>query len=228
MSDASPFEMRAGMQLMPSMLLRETNIESIRAALSVTVAKAPALFRGALVAVDLQPLHECDADLDFLALAEAMREVGMVPAGVRNGGGRQQAAAREAGWAILPERREVSARGSEPSEKEAGRGPARIVSQPVRSGQQVYAPSDLVLLAPVSAGAEVLADGCIHVYGPLRGRALAGIRGDEAARIFCQALYAELVSVAGHYRILDDLDPGLKGKPAQIYLDGEQLIIEAM
>ncbi|HMV40395.1 MAG TPA: septum site-determining protein MinC, partial [Plasticicumulans sp.] len=99
---------------------------------------------------------------------------------------------------------------------------------PVRSGQQVYAADgDLTLLGPVSAGAEVLADGSIHVYGPLRGRALAGVRGKLEARIFCLGLEAELVSVAGRYRILEKNGEGW-GKAVQIYLSGEHLIIEPL
>ncbi len=233
MSDERPFELRAGMQLMPSLLLRDPDPERIRRALAEVAAQAPAMFcGGALVALDLEPLRASDGVPDFGALAEAMREAGMIPAGVRNAGPGQQEAARAAGWALLPDRREAGER-KEPAPPptptpEAVHAPARVVSQPVRSGQQVYAAADLVLLAQVSAGAEVLADGCIHVYGPLRGRALAGVQGDATARIFCRALHAELISVAGRYRTLDDLEPELRGKPAQIRLEGEQLIIEPM
>lgn len=103
----------------------------------------------------------------------------------------------------------------------------RVITQPVRSGQQIYARGgDLILLAPVSCGAEVLADGHIHAYAPLRGRALAGVNGDTTARIFCQALDAELVSVAGHYRVFEPQPPEeTRGKPVHIYLEGERLMI---
>ena len=102
--------------------------------------------------------------------------------------------------------------------------------QPVRSGQQIYMPDgDLVLLAPVSAGAEVIADGNIHVYAPLRGRALAGAKGDIKARIFCHTLEAELVAIAGNYRVIEQQDSELWGKSVQVYLaDDERLIIERM
>ncbi|MGA7801258.1 MAG: septum site-determining protein MinC, partial [Gammaproteobacteria bacterium] len=118
----------------------------------------------------------------------------------------------------------------EPKAESAPKGPppARVIDHPVRSGQQIYAPGDLTLLQQVSPGAEVLAAGCIHIYAPLRGRALAGVNGDTRARIFCQSMDAELVSVAGHYRTLDDLDGDLAGRPAQVYLDGEQLVIAAL
>jgi len=101
------------------------------------------------------------------------------------------------------------------------------VTTPIRGGQQVYAQGgDLIVLAPVSPGAELLADGNIHVYGPLRGRALAGIKGDTSARIFCQQLTAEMVSIAGQYKVAEDLrrDP-LWAEAVQISLSGDVLNI---
>lgn len=105
----------------------------------------------------------------------------------------------------------------------------RIIYHPVRSGQQVYAQNgDLIVLAQVSAGAEILADGNIHVYGPLRGRALAGVKGNTKARIFCHSLEAELVSIAGQYKISEDLQNGNWKKPAQIHLSEETLTVDAL
>lgn len=104
--------------------------------------------------------------------------------------------------------------------------PAKIINQPVRSGQQVYAPEgDLIILAPVQAGAEVLAAGNVHVYGPLRGRALAGIHGAEHARVFCQSLEAELVSIAGHYKISEDLQDNGWKTAVQIQLRDDLLVV---
>ena len=100
---------------------------------------------------------------------------------------------------------------------------------PVRSGQQVYAENrDLTCLAAVGAGAEVIADGSIHIYGALRGRALAGAQGNEGARIFCREFHAELVAVAGHYKVLEDLPMDLRGKPVQVWLEGGQLKLAAL
>lgn len=105
----------------------------------------------------------------------------------------------------------------------------QLVKQPVRSGQIIYAQQrDLVLLAAVNAGGEVIADGNIHVYAPLRGRALAGAHGDLGARIFCASLEAELVSVAGHYLRADEITADVRGRPAQVYLDAGQVMIRAM
>lgn len=102
-----------------------------------------------------------------------------------------------------------------------------LIDRPVRSGQKVYAAGgDLTVTAAVNSGAELMADGNIHIYGPLRGRVFAGIRGNTRARIFCQDLQAELVAVAGHYRVSENIPPNLKNARVQIYLDQDSLRIE--
>jgi septum site-determining protein MinC len=107
--------------------------------------------------------------------------------------------------------------------------PTMLIDRPLRSGQQIYAPGDVVILDLVSYGAEVLAEGNIHIYGPLRGRALAGVKGNVNARIFCTCLEPELVSVAGIYRTAEqDLPADVVGKAAQIRLADEKLIIEPL
>jgi septum site-determining protein MinC len=98
-----------------------------------------------------------------------------------------------------------------------------VVRQPVRSGQVIYAQNnDLVVLAPVNAGAQVVADGHVHIYAKLRGRAVAGAKGLVGARIFCQKFEAELVAVADAYMSADEIPPALRGKPAQIWLEDGQ------
>lgn len=115
---------------------------------------------------------------------------------------------------------------AEPKEAAPARRPTKVVAQPVRSGQRIYAKgADLVVIGAVNAGAEVIADGNVHVYGSLRGRALAGAGGDVEARIFCQSLEAELVSIAGTYRVIEDLPAVLRGKPAQVYVSGNNLVM---
>ncbi|WP_141233635.1 septum site-determining protein MinC, partial [Lysobacter antibioticus] len=104
-----------------------------------------------------------------------------------------------------------------------------IQSAPVRSGQQVYADGrDLTVLTTVGAGAEVIADGSVHIYGPLRGRALAGAQGNNKARIFCREFHAELVAIAGHYKVLEDIPKELRGKAVQVWLEDEQIRIAAL
>ena len=109
------------------------------------------------------------------------------------------------------------------------RSQARIVDQPVRSGQQcVSKHGDLILLSPISPSAELIANGNIHVYGTLRGRALCGVHGDTSARIFCSSLEAELVSVAGHYKLLEEVPAAVQNRPVQISLQDDQLLIEPL
>ncbi len=105
--------------------------------------------------------------------------------------------------------------------------PTKVVKTPVRGGMQIYAAGgDLIVLAAVSPGAELLADGNIHVYGPMRGRALAGVKGDATARIFCQQLAAELVSIAGNYKVAEDLRRSPQwGKAVHVSLSGDVLNI---
>jgi len=106
------------------------------------------------------------------------------------------------------------------------RASARLITEPVRSGTQIYARgTDLVVTAPVSAGAELVADGNIHVYGVLRGRALAGASGDAAARIFCTKLEAELISIAGRYLVSEQIPAGTQNSPVQVALVDDQLTI---
>ena len=104
-----------------------------------------------------------------------------------------------------------------------------FINKPVRSGQQIYArDTDLIIMGQVGPGAEVIADNNVHIYGPLRGRALCGVSGNTSTRIFCTSLEAELVSVAGNYRMLETIPEELRGKPAQIWLDNDRLNIEPL
>ncbi len=105
----------------------------------------------------------------------------------------------------------------------------KVIREPVRSGQQYYAKGgDLIVLSPVSHGAELLADGNIHVYGPLRGRALAGVTGDTSAHIFCQSLEAELISIAGNYKISEDMDQAVWRLAVDIYFEDGRLHIQPL
>jgi septum site-determining protein MinC len=104
-----------------------------------------------------------------------------------------------------------------------------VVDKPLRSGQRIYAKGDLVVLGLVSYGAEVIAEGNIHIYAPLRGRALAGVQGNHDARIFCTCLEPELISIAGIYRTTENpLPADVLGKPVQIWLEEEKLMIEPL
>lgn len=226
--------------------LKSADTAAIDHLLSEHLSLAPRFFHNAPIVLDVKALAN-DA-LDFAALVTLLRKYRLVPVGVRHATPEQQNLAIAAGLAVLQggskadlpafpaETRTPSNPATAPhTTAPAAQAPearvmsaaAKIVHQPVRSGQQVYAKgSDLILLAPVNAGAEVLADGNIHIYAPLRGRALAGVNGDTHARVFTQSLEAELVSIAGQYRIFEQQPAAdVHGKPVQIYLDGERLII---
>jgi septum site-determining protein MinC len=139
------------------------------------------------------------------------------------------ASTREVATSVAPTKAPADAAAKGAAKPPPPGGPGLVQSTPVRSGQQVYADNrDLTVLATVGAGAEVIADGSVHIYGALRGRALAGAQGFEQARIFCRAFHAELVAVAGHYKVLEDIPKELHGKAVQVWLDGGQLKIAAL
>jgi septum site-determining protein MinC len=213
------------------------------------VAQAPNFFRHAPVVIDLQDMA-ASPPFNIAELGRRLRQHQLVPIGIQNATEEQIKAATNAGLSLFPEGRKAplatptesreKAReraASEDGDGEASRraeapsasGSALVITQPVRSGQRIYAhATDLVVLSSISPGAELLADGHIHVYGVLRGRALAGVSGDIKARIFCHSLEAELVSVAGYWRVREDLPDALIGKAAQISLAGERLGVEAL
>ena len=207
------------------------------------ISQAPGFFKDIPLVISLEKYDGLDSELDFFKLIGTCRRHHMHVIGVRAGNEDQRRLARGASLALLPGSVSRPAPAPEtPAEAEqapatapdsgtatpAGNEPppARIIQQTVRSGQQVYAPEgDLIILAPVQAGAEVLAAGNIHVYGPLRGRALAGIHGAEHARVFCQSLEAELVSIAGHYKISEDLQENGWKSAVQIQLKDDLLVV---
>ncbi len=226
-------EFKGSVFTLPVLHLHSVDLGAVAEGLARHLAKGLRFFEGAPVVLDLGAVR--GQALDLAALNEHLRALNLVPVGVRSADPAQQAQAREAGLAVLQggarlERDEPAAPAGSERRETDGPPPAKVVEQPVRSGQQVYARGgDLVLLAPVNPGAEVIADGSIHVYAPLRGRALAGVRGDIAARIFAHSMEAELVSVAGHFRIFEEAPPeSVHRRPAQIYLDGERLVVRAL
>ena len=214
-------------------------------ALLEKVSKTPDFFRHAPIVLDLRELSDAPP-FNMAELVRRLRQHQLVPVGVQNGTEEQNKSAVNCGLSLLPggsAGREVAAVAA-PSPPQSGeKAPLQtpsspnpvqgsgtlVVDRPVRSGSQVYArQADLIVLAPISNGAELLADGHIHVYGPLRGRAHAGVSGDEQARVFCHSLDAELVSIAGCWRVRDDIPENLIGQPVQVSLAGERLAIEPL
>jgi septum site-determining protein MinC len=228
--DAAPFELKGSLFTLTVMHVFHLDRAAIERALAEKIRQAPSFFNNTPVVIDLDSLTGVGADnADFAGLYAALRGHGLVPVGIRNGSAELQAAAGQAGLPLLPESRANPTAAKRPERPEPAPSRSRIFSHPVRSGQQIYAPDgDLIVLGTVSAGAEVIADGNIHIYGVLRGRALAGVKGGVETRIFCQGLEAELVSIAGHYRISEQLDSTERGKPIQVYLQDDRLMIEPL
>lgn len=197
------------------------------------IAQAPTFFQHAPVVLDLQGLSG-DGPFHFGELVRGLRQHQLTPVGVQNGSEEQNRAAVEAGLSVFPVWRSAPADDEreavpQPAEEKPAESRSTVVTRPIRSGKEVYARGgDLVVMTTVSTGAELLADGHVHVYGRLRGRAHAGVTGDQTARIFCQSLDAELVSIAGHWQVREDIPENLIGRAVQIYLEGERLMIEPL
>ena len=238
------FDLKSASLPVVAVVLKTTDAAQFAVDLAERVADAPGFFDFDPVLIDLAPVREAEEPIDFAAIAEQLRQQRTLPVAVRGGSPAQMEAARAAGLAAAPDAPPARAEASAPvevvceviREVEVVREvpmPAPgtvVVDKPLRSGQQVYARgADLVVMAVVSFGAEVIADGNIHVYAPLRGRAIAGARGNTEARIFSTCLEPQLVSIAGIYRTTETALPdNVAGKPAQVRLDGEKLIIEPL
>jgi septum site-determining protein MinC len=220
----APFDLKAGQFTVPTLVLRDLDIGALDGFLARHVARSPAFFDQAPVAIDLSSLPSREQLDDLPMIVGMLRGHGMIPVGVRGASEAQKAQALALELAVMPARK-PSVRGTEGHVASAAQASRTlVVEKPVRSGQRVYAQAgDLVLLAGVSSGAEVMAEGHIHAYGALRGRAMAGVSGNTEARIFCRELGADLVSIAGRYRVSEKLESRYLGRAVQISLSGEGL-----
>ena len=230
--------------------LFSTDLEELDCQLLEKVAQAPKFFRNAPVMIDFGQLEE-EVDGSWLEKAcQLLFANNFVPVGITGAKESLEFAARARNIAVWPAtgtaRHDTVTDSPQPEKKEkpvqdhqkqqevvtsqeTPHTETLVVRQPVRSGQKIYARGgDLIVLASVSTGAEIMADGHIHVYGTLRGRALAGVQGKESARVFCNDLQADLVSIAGYYIINDDLPVDMRSAAVQIYLQGDQLKIESL
>lgn len=188
---------------------------------------------------------DAEQQLDLKPMLALMRAAGLQPIAALDGA--LAFAARAAGLAVLPldlvsegqASRAAADAASAPAAEPAAPPPpvapagsrrsARVITDPIRSGQQIYAEgADLIVMSTVSPGAEVIADGCVHVYGQLRGRAIAGARGDDQARVFCRRMEAELLAVAGIYAVADQMKGALRGQAVQAFLAEGKLRIEKL
>ncbi len=249
------FEIKSANLPLVALLLKSADLSALADELQARFGDIPDFFDHDPLVIDLAPLPG-DAAVDFAALAHLLRSYRVLPVAVRGGSQAQQEAARAAGLAqaeALVARPAAAQDGEQPASADAnvastrtGLAPAPaespaepppagalVVDKPLRSGQQVYARGrDLVVMSMVNPGAEVIADGSIHVYAPLRGKAIAGARGNTGARIVTLCLEPELLSIAGVYRTSDvPLPAELLGKPTQVRLDGGtegRLVMQAL
>lgn len=247
-------EFKSSSLFVPIMILYHNDLAQIEQSLQEKIALAPEFFRNSPLVIDVQELNKQSINLDIEAITSMMRKIGLFPTGLRGGSKKQNVqaqslfipidAARQADNNTppsIPAAQAVKTKPTEPTvikaeiamKQPASPPPAqketqetKLVNHPIRSGQRLYAASDLIVMAPVSAGAEIIAEGNIHIYNTLRGRALAGVQGNTNARIFCSDLQAELISIAGDYKTNEDIDKAIHKKPVQIYLRNRALIIE--
>jgi len=229
--------------------LHNPSIVQLALRLKDHMAQAPNLFKNTPTVLDLAPLEDGFKVIDFPALVSLLDNHGLTIVGISGGNEAQRNTAARARLALFPPASQTAntepqeaapAPSTESSPKEAQTSEAQnavppnrtdniVMRQTIRAGQQVYArDSSLIVEASVNEGSEIIADGDIHVYGTLRGRALAGARGHQAARIWCHNLDAELVSINGIYRTRDSIEPDLIGKAAVIEIQQDKLIIRPL
>lgn len=214
------FKLKGSLFTLSVLQLQTTDLTLFAEELKAKIHLAPNFFNNTPMVLDIQALP--DKNIDFTKLNALLKKNKIIPVGIRGAREDSLETLRKLGLAIMADspKNEADAGGS----ANFAQG-TKIINDTIRSGQRVCAEQgDLIVLGAVSSGAELLADGNIHVYGPLRGRALAGINGNTHARIFCQTLAAELVSIAGIYQIFEHIDE-LTRSPTQIYLNNNELII---
>ena len=241
------FEIKSANLPLVALRLKSTDLDALAAELSRQYGDIPDFFDNDPLIVDLSPLPADAPGPDFVALIALLRFHRLAPLAFKGGTAQQAAAALAAGLVGAPDAATVKtattaqqAIGQSPPAAPAepplagAQLPALVIDKPLRSGQQVYARGrDLVVMAMVNAGAEVIADGHIHVYAPLRGKAIAGARGNADARFFALSLEPELISIAGIYRTTENaLPPEVWGRATQVRLvagpEGERLVMEPL
>jgi len=256
-STPASFRLKGGLFPLTLLELQHFDRAQWRQDLEAKVAEAPGFFQQTPVIVSLEHFVGSQNDIGLNELREDLSSHGMIAVALKGANEQLQAEARNAGLALMsangrspkPASPSSAEKGggtqtsavpevesapeikieAEPALKAAGLTPSKIITTPIRSGQQVYAPGgDLIVLANVSAGAEILADGNIHVYGPLRGRALAGVQGNTEAQVFCQSLEAELISIAGHFKLVEDLKNNHWKQAVRLSLKEQTLCIDAL
>jgi septum site-determining protein MinC len=216
----SALDIRFGQVGLVQVRIRTTDPGVILDELTGRIATAPRFFERTAVCLDLSALERSPDVAEIRGVIEAVKRAGMLSIGALSGALQIPVLSHFRANQNVP----VVQPAAPPPPAESAGLPALMHTQTVRSGQRIYARNrDLVVTSTVSAGAEVMADGCVHIYGALRGRAMAGAREDVSARVFCQEFHAELVSIAGVFRVFETIPADLAGKPVQAWLDGDKL-----
>lgn len=220
------FQLKGSLLTITVLQLLNTDSQTFAHQLKALIQQTPNFFRNAPIIIDLEKLAQSRDAIDFTRIKTELLNHGLIPVGIRNGNETQNQSAVKAELGILTSSKTEQPKAATTGDKHTT---SKLITQPVRSGQQIYVThGDLIVASSVSPGAELLADGNIHVYGTLRGRALAGVSGNLHARIFCHKLEAELVSIAGFYKLHDDIKLPASESGIQIYYEDEQLKIEAI
>lgn len=216
------FQLKADFLPITTLRLTRHDMDSLQSQLENITLKAPQYFANAPIIVDFSAINETSEQMDVKQICDLLRQYQMVPIASRG----------------LPDQKTLpnlldgvqKATVAKSKTDESPKQNTKIIYKPVRAGTQVYAKDcDLIILSSVNAGAEIIADGNIHVYGPLRGRALAGASGNTEARIFCKELEAELISIAGHYLVKEQLkNQKIPESFVQIYLVNDELKIDIL
>ena len=194
--------------------------------IDATIARSPGFFAGRPVVIDLSSVDLSQSGIGHLLASLQDRNIRVL--GIE---GVEEGRLTSAMPPLLSGGRSCVVESSAPkkAEKAAAKPTSLLLENPVRSGQTVIFPEgDVTILGSVGSGAEVVAGGSIHVYGALRGRAMAGVNGHTSARIYCQKIEAELLAIDGFYQTADDIDAALRGKPAQAWLQGNTMRITAL
>ena len=213
----TPIELKGSSFTLSVVHLHDSQPEVVHQALQEKIEQAPAFLNNAPVVINVASLT---AGTDWMKLQHAIAATGLHVVGVSGCKDEQlKQAILQAGLPLLNEGK-APRRSAEPAAVVPAIAKTKVITTPVRSGQQIYARNgDLVVMSSVSAGAEVIADGNIHIYGMMRGRALAGVSGDEQSQIFCTHLAAELISIAGRYRLSDQIPASYFGQAARVNLN---------
>ncbi|KID55902.1 septum site-determining protein MinC [Pseudoalteromonas luteoviolacea CPMOR-1] len=225
------FELKGNLFTLSVLQLFNGDLSVVKAQLNEKISQAPKFFQGAPIVINLAEVQ--NEPLVLSDLKTILSELSLNPVGICNGSDEQNETAKSIGMSVLNYTKDVAPAVSTNTKTEVVEKhvyvPAQVVNATVRSGQQIYAKDrDLIIIGAVSHGAEVIADGNIHIYGTLRGRAIAGAQGNDSASIYCQKLEAELVSVNGSYWISDSLQGEFWGNPCKITQTNESLELTAL